>query len=94
MHLSLNPWPDVTVDGFARYVGKLERQQVPSYTELNFRLGWRPVPTVEVALVGADLLHDSHAESGSAPSPTNPNPPPPAFELERAIWLDLVWNWQ
>lgn len=94
LHLALNPWPSVTVDGFLRHVGELERTQVPDYTELNFRLGWRPLPDVEVALVGADLLDDSHAESGSAPSASNPSPNPPQFEVERAVWVDLLWTWR
>jgi len=82
VHLALNPWPNVTVDGFLRYVDRLPRQQVPDYVELNYRLAWRPTPALELALVGADLLHDSHAEAGTA------------FELERAVWLDLNWSWQ
>jgi iron complex outermembrane receptor protein len=88
------PLSNVTVDAFARYVAELPRPQVPSYTELNLRLGWRPMPGLEVALVGADLLDDSHAEAGTAPSSTNPNPPPPQTEIERAVWLDVIWQWQ
>ncbi|MGH8482172.1 MAG: TonB-dependent receptor plug domain-containing protein, partial [Nevskiaceae bacterium] len=94
LHLGLTPRPNVTVDAFLRHVGELERQQVPDYTELNLRLGWKPLSALEVALVGADLLDDSHAEAGSAPSNSNPSPGPPAVELERAVWLDLTWSWQ
>lgn len=94
LHLALNPWPTVTVDGFLRHVGKLERTQVPEYTELNFRLGWRALPSVELALVGADLLDSSHAEAGSAPSASNPSPNPPQFEVERAVWVDVLWTWR
>ena len=94
LHLALNPLSNVTVDAFARYVDDLPRPQVPSYTELNLRLGWRPLPGLELALVGADLLDDSHAEAGAAPSSTNPTPPPPQTEVERAVWLDVIWQWQ
>jgi iron complex outermembrane receptor protein len=94
LHLALTPRPGISLDAFLRHVGELSRQQVPDYTELNLRLGWRPLPSLEVALAGADLLHDSHAEAGSAPSNSNPTPNPPAFELERAVWLDLTWSWQ
>lgn len=94
LHLGMAPWSNVTMDAFARYVGRLPRPQVPAYTELNLRLGWRPLPDLELALVGADLLDDSHAESGAAPSRTNPNPPPPQTEVERAVWLDVTWQWQ
>jgi iron complex outermembrane receptor protein len=92
VHVALTPWADLTVDGFLRYVDELERQRVPDYTELNFRIGWRARPDVELALVGADLLHDSHPESGTVPTATNPDPL--MFELERAVWLDVVWNWR
>ena len=94
LHLGLAPLSNVTMDGFARYVGELERQQVPAYTELNVRVGWRPVPSLELALVGADLLDKSHPEAGSAPSRTTPNPAKPATEVERAVWLDLLWEWE
>ncbi len=94
LSLGLAPWPTVKVDAFARHVGKLPRPQVPAYTELNLRLAWKPAPALELALVGADLLDDSHAEAGAAPSSTNPNPPPPQTEVERAVWLDVIWQWQ
>jgi iron complex outermembrane recepter protein len=92
LQLSVNPWPAVTVDGFVRYVGELERQRVDAYTELNFRLGWRALPSLELALVGADLLHDSHAEAGTVPSALNADPG--IYEMERAVWLDAVWTWR
>lgn len=92
LHLSLNPWPTVTVDGFLRHVDELERQRVDAYTELNFRLGWRALPALELALVGADLLDDKHAEAGAVPTASNPDPA--LFEVERAVWLDVLWTWR
>lgn len=94
LQFNLAPLPKVTMDGQVRYVGRLERQQVPAYTELNLRMGWRPVPSLEFALVGADLLDDAHPEAGTNPSRTNQNPPRPATETQRAIWLDLIWQWE
>lgn len=35
---------------------------VPSYTRLDLRLGWRPSSTVEVNLIGRNLLEKRHAE--------------------------------
>jgi len=94
LRFNVAPLSNVTVDGLVRYVDELERQQVPAYTELNLRVGWRPWPSLELAVVGADLLDESHPEVGTNPSSTNPNPPPPATELERAVWLDLLWEWE
>ena len=94
LHLGLTPTANVGVDGFLRHVDRLPRQQVPAYTELNLRIGWKPLPSLELALVGADLLDSSHPEAGTNPSNQNPNPPPPATEIERAVWLDVTWNWE
>jgi iron complex outermembrane receptor protein len=94
LHFDVEPLSNVTMDGLLRYVGPLDRQQVPGYTELNLRVGWRPIPSLELAVVGADLLDDSHAEVGTNPSSTNPNPPPPQTEIEHAVWLDLLWEWE
>jgi len=94
LQVGYTPWPNVTMDGFLRHVGRIERQQVPAYTDLNLRIGWRLLPSLELALVGADLLDDSHAEAGTAPSNTNATPGPPAFEVERAVWVDVLWQWR
>jgi iron complex outermembrane receptor protein len=94
LQVGYTPWSNVTMDGFLRHVGRIERQQVPAYTDLNLRIGWRPLPSLELALVGADLFDDSHAEAGTAPSSTNPTPGPPAFEVERAVWVDVLWQWR
>ncbi|HEX3799949.1 MAG TPA: TonB-dependent receptor [Verrucomicrobiae bacterium] len=37
---------------------------VPSYFEMDARIGWKPKPWLELALVGQNLLHDSHYEFG------------------------------
>jgi iron complex outermembrane receptor protein len=34
----------------------------PAYQEANFRIGWRITDRVELALIGRDVLHDSHVE--------------------------------
>ena len=94
LQIGVAPVSSITMDAFLRYVDEIERQQVPDYTELNLRLGWKPLPALELALVGTDLLDDSHAEAGTAPSRTTPNPPPPATEIERAGWVQVTWSWQ
>ncbi len=43
---------------------------LPSYAELDIRLGWRPIERLELSLVGENLLMDHHAEYVvSAPAP-------------------------
>lgn len=94
LRVGVAPGYGLNVDSFLRYVDGLPRQKVPGYTELNLRVAWRPVPSIELALTGANLLDGSHPEAGTAPSPTNPNPPPPATEVERAAWLGVTWDWK
>jgi iron complex outermembrane receptor protein len=51
---------------------------VPSYVELNARLGWHPTPKIAVSVVGENLLHAQHPEYGF--------PDPSRVELQRSIF--------
>src|SRR3569623_1600637 len=51
-----------------RHVGALPKPQVPSYYEMDMRLGWKPQRNLELALIGQNLLHNSHPEFGSDPA--------------------------
>jgi len=57
---------------------------VPSYWEMDLRLGWHPTDRVEVSIIGQNLLHDHHPEYGF-PSPTRP-------EIERSVYGKIVWR--
>ena len=57
---------------------------VPSYFEMDVRLGWHLAKDLEFSLVGQNLLHDHHAEYGF-PFPTRP-------EIERSIYGKVVWR--
>jgi len=72
----------VEVDAWLRHVSALPNPAVPAYTELNARLGWRARRTIEVALVGQDLLHQQHPESGTSV--------PRRIEFERSVRLQLI----
>ncbi|HUI59645.1 MAG TPA: TonB-dependent receptor [Steroidobacteraceae bacterium] len=51
---------------------------VPSYLELDARLGWLITPRVELSVVGQNLLHAHHAEYGF--------PDPSRIEIDRSIF--------
>jgi iron complex outermembrane receptor protein len=70
-------------DTTLRYVGPITNQEVPGYTELDQRLGWRPVPAWEFSLDGQNLLHTQHAEF---------NPPGSRREIERSIFAKAAWR--
>ncbi len=57
---------------------------VPDYAELDIRLGWSPTRTLELSIVGQNLLHDQHPEFG-IPGPTR-------VELERSVHGKAVWR--
>lgn len=58
---------------------------VPDYMELDLSLNWHPTQTLELALVGQNLLHDHHPEYGS--------PGPARVEIERSIYGKVVWRY-
>jgi iron complex outermembrane recepter protein len=68
-----------------RYVDHLPSQGVSSYLTLDARLGWRPLPSLTVAVVGQNLLTDHHAEFGGGSSGTT--------EIERSVYGKVVWRW-
>jgi iron complex outermembrane receptor protein len=54
---------------------------VPSYVELEARVGWKPAPDVELSVVGRNLLHDHHPEYGY--------PGPMREEVPRSVYAKL-----
>jgi iron complex outermembrane receptor protein len=57
---------------------------VPSYTELDMRLGWRATNSLELALVGQNLLHDHHPEAGF--------PDAAREEIARSVYGKVAWR--
>jgi iron complex outermembrane recepter protein len=55
----------VTLDASYRWVARLPSQDVPAYSELDLRAGWRAFDHVEFALAGQNLLHAHHEEFGA-----------------------------
>lgn len=68
------------LDGGLRYVSGLKQSHVPAYWEMDLRLGWRPVDSLEFSVVGQNLFHNHHREFG------NPGGPEP----ERAVYGNTV----
>jgi iron complex outermembrane receptor protein len=57
---------------------------VPSYIELEARLAWQISASLQLAVVGQNLLHERHPEYGF-PSATR-------AEVERNVLGRLVWH--
>jgi iron complex outermembrane receptor protein len=74
---------DKELDITVRRVGRLPRPEVPAYTSMDLRFGWRVNRDLELSLLGQNLLNESHAEFGAAPGRS---------EFERSLFLKFVWR--
>ncbi len=57
---------------------------VPSYTDMDMRVGWRPDNNIELSIAGQNLLHSHHPEYGF--------PTPARIEAARSVVAKLVWR--
>ena len=80
---SLNLPARVALDAAARYVSDVAVQQLSGYAELDLRLAWQPAATLELSVVGQNLLHGSHAEFGAVAS---------RREIERGVYGRFAWH--
>jgi len=72
-------------DSVLRYVDNLNQigPVVRSYLALDLRLGWRPTPNWEFAIVGQNLLDKRHAEFGA---------PATRQEIPRSVYGKITWR--
>lgn len=73
-------------DGSAQYVDALESIGVPSHTRLDLSLGWRLTPTMELALVGQDLLEGEHLEFRDMAGGEED------ALMQRGVYASFVWS--
>jgi iron complex outermembrane receptor protein len=57
------PW-NFEFDTALYYVGQVNTENVGAYTRLDLRLGWKPIPPLELSVVGQNLLERRHPEYG------------------------------
>lgn len=62
-HLTL-PY-NLEFDTTLYYVDSLDNIDVPSYTRLDLRVGWRPMKSLELSISGQNLLEKEHDEFGA-----------------------------
>lgn len=82
--------PRVQFDATLRYVDELPAIGIPSYVEMDLRLGWEPLKGLELALVGQNLLHERHAEFPTAAGQANL--PVQMTEIERGFYGLVRWR--
>lgn len=81
---ALDAGPGLTVDLMGRYVSRLKAFDVDGYIEADARVAWRPTDrNLEIALVGQNLVRESHAEFQAEASRS---------EIERGAYLSILWG--
>lgn len=73
-------WVDTLHNNNGPHVGT-----VPSYYELDVRLGWHVTKNLELSAVGQNLLHNHHPEYGF-PGPTRE-------EIQRSVYGKAAWQY-
>jgi iron complex outermembrane recepter protein len=75
-------------DTWIRYIDRLpsEFQKISSYWTLDMRLGWRATKSLEVSIVGQNLLDSRHAEFVSEIEGLIP------AKIERNVYAKLLWR--
>jgi iron complex outermembrane recepter protein len=75
---------DWNLDAVGRYVSRLKAFDVDGYIECDLRVAWKdPERRLEIALVGQNLMRESHAEFQSEASRS---------EIERGGYLSILWG--
>jgi len=73
-------------DVWLRHVSRIDAYDIPAYTTLDMRLAWKASKDLELALVGQNLLDDSHPEFGSLFIRSTPS------EIERGFYATVDWK--
>lgn len=76
---------NVNLDAAMYYVGRVGNHNVDSYTRLDFRVAWKPVTDIEVALVAQNINNSEHSEFGSVPFTT-------ATQVPRSFYVGVKWQ--
>jgi len=69
-----------------RYVDSLSGPEVPDYVTMDARVAWKPVPNLELSLVGQNLLAAKHLEFGPDLFGN------PAAQTERSMYGKVAWK--
>ncbi len=74
---------DVELNATLRHVAEVEGFDLPHYTTLDVHLSWAVSSTLDISIIGQNLVDNHHSEFGAAPGRS---------EFERSIFAKLVWG--
>lgn len=75
------------LDVWVRYVDRLPAVQIPAYTTMDVRVGWKPTRRIELSLVGQNLLDRRRPEFRESIVSFVPT------EIQRAAYAKVTWRW-
>jgi len=78
---------DVDLDLMGRWLDDLPAFRVDGYVEADVRVAWRATPQIELAVVGQNLVHNRHFESGDTLIGNL------AGEIQRGAYFSLSVRW-
>jgi iron complex outermembrane receptor protein len=74
------------VDQTYRHVSALPARATPAYTTLDARVGYRLSSSLDISVVGQNLLQNHHAEFGHDPGPI--------VYIKRGVYAAVTWRHQ
>jgi iron complex outermembrane receptor protein len=86
VHSALDLSKTLHFDATARYVDILSSRHIPSYFEAEARLAWDVNDSLEISIVGQNLVHRRHFESNNAPLNIQVTP------VERGAYASILWR--
>ncbi|HEU4709676.1 MAG TPA: TonB-dependent receptor [Methylophilaceae bacterium] len=82
LRVSYDITPRHLVDAMLRYTSELPNPNVPAYTSMDVRYGWKITRDLEFSLIGQNLLDHSHPEYSSVTG---------RAEFDRALYAKVQW---
>jgi len=73
-----------------RQIGSLPNPASPAYTEVDARVAWSVLPSLELSLKGSNLVHAQHLEFGTTAAPLQLGST--GLETGRAYFLEVRWR--
>lgn len=83
---SFNVLETLDWDMWVRYVDTVPDHQIPRYITLDTRLAWRPIQSLELSVIGQNLLDSQHPEFDSDFILTKPG------QVERGVYGKIEWR--
>ena len=79
---------DFELDANVKWVDELKALAIDSYATLDLRLGWRPTDSLELSLVGQNLLEREQQQFGSSAFVSDE-----VTKVERGVYGKVTWRY-